>query len=84
MIRYPAWVLIRVLQALKRRIEFIMAWVLEIRKVISDTIWNFILHPLIHTPLEFTLAQDIESGKKAELFTPCDCTEWLGAIMPFS
>jgi len=26
-----------------------MAWVLEIRKVISDTIWKFILHPLIYT-----------------------------------
>jgi len=26
-----------------------------------------VLHPLIHTLLELNLAQDIESGKKAEL-----------------
>ena len=36
-----------------------MAWALEIRKVISDTIWEFVLHPLIHTCLGFNLAQDI-------------------------
>jgi hypothetical protein len=71
-LRYPAWVLARVLRALKRGIEFIMAWVLEIRNVISDTTRRFVLHPLIHTLLEFTLVQDAEekkSGAKNSAFS---------------
>ena len=31
---------------------------------------NFILHPLIHTPLEFNLAQDMVSCQCGEVITP--------------
>ena len=47
----------------------------EIRKVIHWTVADCGLHPLIHTLLEFTLAQDIVLSKIHRLFRERGCCE---------